>query len=595
MVPRLGAQPTERGCCFRLWSTRARRASVALYDQSGRETAEHPLTPMGDGIFETELAGAQAGVRYKFRLDDGPPLPDPYARYLPDGVHGPAEVMSGSYSWRHTDWAGLPLERLVIYELHVGTFTPEGTFAAARAHLPYLADLGVSAVELMPVAAFPGQRGWGYDGVAHFAPHAAYGTPDELRELVDAAHGLGMAVLLDVVYNHWGPDGNYLGAYSPEYFTSAHKTPWGDAPNFDQAHSAYMRAYVLDNARYWLEEFRFDGLRLDATHSIQDDSPQHILAALAERVKALPGGKLLIAEDERNLPRLVTDYGLDAVWADDFHHQVHVLLTREHDGYYADYRPELVDLAKTIHGGWLYQGEISPHLGRPRGEPATALGAASLVYCIQNHDQVGNRAFGERLNQLTSLDRYRAVSALLLFLPYTPLLFMGQEWAASTPFLYFTDHHAELGAQVTAGRRSEFSHFQAFSTPGSAEAIPDPQAPATFAASHLDWHEIGQAPYSQVLDLYRQLLALRRSDPVLSNGSRERMTVGTLAPDVLWVHRWEGAEHRLLLLNLGLERPLAELAMPAGLSWRPLLGTTAGGQLLPMHSALLLTATGDPA
>jgi len=366
---RFGALATESGYRFRLWSTRAREAAVVIYNDQGQEQQVHAMDAQGAGIFEADITGITPGARYKFRLD-GSDLPDPYARYLPDGVHGPAELFASQYRWQTADWRAPAPDALVIYELHVGTFTPEGSYAAARQKLPCLRELGVNAIELLPLSSFPGTRGWGYDGVAHFTPYAGYGTPDELRAFVDAAHAHGLAVILDVVYNHWGPDGNYLAAYSPEYFTDAHHTPWGNAPNFDQARSEFMRAYVLENARYWLEEFRFDGLRLDATHTIQDDSPVHILKEIAQMAAQLPGDRFLIAEDERNWPGIVREYGLNGVWADDFHHQVHVLLTDEQDGYYADYPLDIGSLARVIERGWLYEGQFAPHLGKARGEPA---------------------------------------------------------------------------------------------------------------------------------------------------------------------------------------------------------------------------------
>lgn len=593
----LGAVPTESGYRFRFWSTRATHADIVILDAQDQKLQTYPMTAREGGIFEAEITGINPGTRYKFRLD-GIDLPDPYARYLPSGVHGPAELLADQYLWQTDNWQAPAAGELVIYELHVGTFTPEGTYAAAQQKLPYLSELGINAIELLPISSFPGARGWGYDGVAHFAPYAGYGTPDELRAFVDAAHAHGLAVMLDVVYNHWGPDGNYLAAYSPEYFTNAHATPWGNAPNFDQPHAGFMRAYVLENARYWLEEFRFDGLRLDATHTIQDDSAVHILQEIADMAARLPGGKFVIAEDERNWPGLLSEYGLDGVWADDFHHQVHVLLTSQQDGYYADYPLDIGTLARIIERGWLYEGQIAPHLGKPRGQPADILPASALVYCLQNHDQVGNRAFGERLNQLVDLENYLAASALLLFLPYTPLLFMGQEWAASTPFQYFTDHNPELGALVTAGRRREFEHFAAFADPTAAARIPDPQADATFRNSVLRWEERDQAPHARVLALYKQLLALRREDMVLRHNHRRQMAAGLIGNEALWVHRWQDGEHRLLLFNPG-ERTIDTTALlPLQKFWNLLLSTRPEDDIpgkfpdrLPAQGSLILSAS----
>jgi maltooligosyltrehalose trehalohydrolase len=538
----LGARPSGDATRFRVFSD-ARRCELRTFDASGQKLVERPLEARGSGFFETELAGAGHGTLYRFVLD-GRELTDPYARFLPFGVHGPAMVVEPRHVFRHACVAR-PLREQVLYELHVGTFTPAGTYAAAAERLPALAALGVTTLELMPIAAFAGERGWGYDGVALYAPHAAYGTPDELRAFVDAAHGHGLGVLLDVVYNHFGPSGNYLGAYSSRYFDPEARTPWGDAPAFADAP---LRRYALDNARYWLESFRFDGLRLDATHAILDATPRHFLEELAEAAHALAPRRVLIAEDERNRPELVTETGLDAIWADDFHHQVHVQLTAENEGHYSGFSPGVADLARSIERGWLYEGQVWPQTGKPRGASAASLSAEHFVYALQNHDQVGNRGCGERLHALTSLGEYLAVSLLFLCLPMTPLLFMGQEWAASTPFLYFTDHETELGKLVTAGRRREFEAFRAFREAG--ESVPDPQAEATFAASKLVWEERLHGEHARTLALYRSALALRRSDPVLQNASRERV-LATSSGDVLIVRLFHGALARAIVVNFG--------------------------------------------
>jgi maltooligosyltrehalose trehalohydrolase len=423
------------------------------------------------------------GTLYKFVVD-GRELPDPYARSLPHGVHGPAMVIApGPASLPR---ASRPLHEQVIYELHVGTFSVEGTYAAAAERLRELADLGVTTIELMPVSSFAGRWGWGYDGVAHFAPFAPYGAPDDLRAFVARAHDLGLAVILDVVYNHFGPAGNYLAEFSPAYFSTERTTPWGRALDFTQP---AMRGYVLDNARYWFEEFGFDGLRLDAVHAIEDPSEKSILKELVELARSFDPPRLLIAEDDRNDPSAVLELGLDALWADDFHHQVRVTLTGERDGYYAGYQPGVADLARAIARGWLYEGQCPPGKSEGRGKPATLLPAQAFVYCIQNHDQVGNRALGDRITEQISLADYAMISTLLLFLPMTPLLFMGQEWAASTPFAFFSDHDAELGRLVSRGRREEFKAFRAFADATARARIPDPQAPETFEHSRLRWEE----------------------------------------------------------------------------------------------------------
>ena len=582
---RLGAHPGEGGTLFRLWSTRASSCAVVVFGPDGASIGrEIPMRNAGEGVFEASDSAAGPGTLYKFRRDDQL-LPDPYARFLPFGVHGPARVERSGYQWKH------PVRRpeigpdLLIYELHVGSFTPEGTWAAAAAKLPELERLGVTALELMPVAAFPGHRGWGYDGVALYAPQESYGTPDDFRAFVDRAHGLGLSVILDVVHNHFGPSGNYLSAYSPEYFTSRFPTPWGEAPDFRQP---WMRRLVTESACHWIEEYGIDGLRLDATHAISDDSPVHILRELADRVHAIEGRPLVIAEDDRNDAGLIDRHGADAVYADDFHHQVRVLACGDRDGYYRCYRRDAAELARVIRQGWLYQGQLWPLSGAPRGTSAKHLHAGQLVYFLQNHDQVGNRAFGDRMHHGTGTEAWCAMSMLLLFLPQTALLFMGQEWAASSPFLYFTDHDPELGRLVTEGRRKEFAHFASFS-----EEIPDPQAEATFRRSVLDWSERASSKHARVLDLYRRMIDLRRADPVLRDMSRERCRAGA-SGDVLWVWRWSGSDHRMLLLNFGAPVVVSTLELPGPPGWTTFAKSCQGavdGGVLGEHAAVLLATT----
>ena len=590
----LGAFVEGGSVRFRVWTTVASRVAVVTYarpDDGGAPVVaeEHALTAEAGGVFEG-LLPVPVGTLYNIRLDDAI-VPDPYARSLPFGVHGPAEVVVAAHVFRATDWRPRPLSECVIYELHVGTFTPEGTFAAATARLAELAALGVTAIEVMPVSSFSGRRGWGYDGVGHFAPHAAYGGPDDLRALVDAAHLLGMNVLLDVVYNHFGPEGNYLGSYSPGYFTDRYPTPWGQALDFS---APAMRRLVLDNVRHWLESFRFDGLRLDATHAIYDAPARRILGEIVTQARAVAGGKIVIAEDETNDPRLVTEAGLDGVWADDFHHIVHVLLTNEQGGYYDEYKPSLAQLARCITRGFYYEGQSWKLTGRPRGAPADAMPATAFVYCLQNHDQVGNRALGERLHALAPLDRVCAMTTLLLFLPMTPLLWMGQEWAASTPWLYFTDHPPSLGAKVTAGRRAEFKEFAAFADPNRRDHIPDPQAEATWRASQLRWDERETSPHREVLELHRLLLHMRRGDHVLRTSERAELTAGTDGATRLWVRRWHDGEQRLLVLDLGDApdlRPPAALRQPA---WTMQLQSGGAELGLPAARAAIYAAGGEP-
>jgi maltooligosyltrehalose trehalohydrolase len=511
--PRLGAIPDAAGARFRVWAPAPSRVELVL-DPRGPSPRRHPMTPEDGGWYTAEVEG----------LADGEgPFPDPCSRFQPHGVHGPSAVVDPSrFAWSDEAWRGLLPGDAIVYELHVGTFSPAGTFAGVIERLPYLADLGVTVVELMPVADFPGSHNWGYDGVSLYAPSRRYGEPDDLRRLVDTAHGLGLAVLVDAVYNHLGPDGAYHALFSPFYRSTRHESPWGPAVNLDGERAADVRTFLIENALHWLHEYHADGLRLDATHWLMDDSRPHFLAELSERARASVTGRqlLLIAEDERNLAEMIRPpaeqgWGLDAVWADDFHHQVRRLAAGDRDGYYQDYSGSLADLATTLRQGWFYTGQHSAYGGGPRGTDPSGLPLERMVICIQNHDQIGNRPFGRRLNHQIEPSLFRALSALLLFAPETPLLFMGQEWAASTPFLYFTDHHPELGRLVTEGRRAEFARFEAFADETKRVRIPDPQARSTYDASRLRWDERAQTPHAGTLELYRALLRLRRAEGAL--------------------------------------------------------------------------------
>lgn len=524
-APSLGAWVEPEGTAFRVWAPCSNRVDVIL-ERPG-EPSVHPLVQSPDGTFSAVLPQVRVGDCYRYRLNNDGLLPDPASRFQPEGVHGPSQVVDPrSFRWTDDQWTGLDLDDVVFYELHVGTFSPEGTFAGVTARLPELAALGITAVELMPVADFPGSRNWGYDGVALFAPARCYGTPDDLRRLVDTAHGLGLGVVLDVVYNHLGPDGAYLSAFSPYYFTEPHHTPWGAGLNFDGDHSGMVREFFIENAHHWVHEYHIDGLRLDATHAIADDSPRHFLAELTTRLRESATGRrvLVVVEDYRNLnwmlkPERERGWGVDAVWADAFHHQCRRLLAGDSEAYYRDYSGRTEDLATTIRRGWFYTGQFSTHLGERRGTDPTGIQANRFVICLQNHDRIGNRAIGERLHHRIDLAAYRAASVLLLMAPETPLLFMGQEWAASTPFLYFTDHHPELGRLVTEGRREEFRHFAAFSDPIAREQIPDPQARSTFLSSRLTWDERLGEPHASTLRLYQALLGLRRGEPAFHGAS----------------------------------------------------------------------------
>ena len=575
----LGANVVEGGVRFRVWAPNAKRVEVEIERCGGAE--RHPLAPEADGYHAGTVEKAAAGDRYRYPLDGGKGFPDPASRSQQDGPHGASEVVDpGRFRWADGGWAGIGADGLAIYELHVGTFTPEGTFDAVVERLPDLKELGVTAIELMPLAEFPGQRSWGYDGVDLYAPASAYGGPAGLRRLVDAAHAIGLGVLLDVVYNHFGPDGNYLRVYAADYFTDRHSTPWGDAINYDGPRSEHVRHFVLQNVRYWLEEYHLDGLRLDATHAIVDTSRRHLLAEIAEVVHGLEGRRaVVIAEDHRNLVEQIRPpdhggLGLDGVWADDFHHALRTYLTGEREGYYANYTGSLADVATTIEQGFLFQGQKRPATGELRGTRVTDEPARAFVFCSENHDQVGNRALGERLAHLIDRERYLVASAVLLFTPETVLLFQGQEFAASSPFQFFTDHNPELGKLVTEGRRKEFAGFAAFADPARRERIPDPQAASTFERSVLRWEE--REINAEVYELYRTLLGLRRDDPVLRRQDRSATRARALADDLLAIRRWHGEAERLLLANFG-----DEAVTVAGAGLKQLgVGDTAGWRVL---------------
>lgn len=577
----IGATPDATGTRFRVWAADARQVAV-VFVANGIIKETYSLQAEGDGYFSAHIAGVGPGTYYMYRVDNNDPRPDPASRLQPEGVHGVSCVVDPTFTWTAQDWGGIALNDLVVYELHVGTATPEGTFDALIARLNDLRELGITAIELMPVADFPGNRNWGYDGVDLFAPARAYGGPDGLKRLVDAAHARGLAVLLDVVYNHLGPDGNYLRLFSHAYFTDRHQTPWGDALNMDGADSRPVRDFFIHNACYWAHEYQIDGLRLDATHAIVDDSPTHILAELATTLReSLPPERqfLIIAENEHNDAAIVRPpsaggWGLDGVWADDFHHQVRVAVAGDNEGYYIDYSGSATDLATTIQQGWFYTGQLSQYADEPRGTPTDGLDLAHFIFCIQNHDQVGNRAFGERLNHQIELNAYRAVSVLLLCSPATPLLFMGQEWAASSPFLYFTDHNPELGKLVTTGRRAEFARFSAF----AGTEVPDPQARETYDQSKLRWDERGVQPYANILQLYRDLLLLRRTRPALHNAAREQCEAVALDDDTLALRRTTNNPAETILVVVHLGKDNGEVDLTAYELTRPPVQT--GWQLL---------------
>jgi maltooligosyltrehalose trehalohydrolase len=538
---------------FRVWSPERRRVEVVTGGRRVpmlRDDAGPGAAPGSTGWWTASVDDAGVGTDYAFRLDDGPPRPDPRSAWQPQGTHGPSRVVDhAAFGWTDAGWRGLPLTGSVLYECHIGTFSAEGTFDGAIAHLGHLAGLGVDAIELMPVAEFSGPRGWGYDGVDLYAPHHAYGGPDGLKRLVDAAHGHGLGVIMDVVYNHLGPAGNYLPEFGP-YFSARHLTNWGPAVNYDGPGSDEVRRFVIDNALMWLRDYHCDGLRLDAVHAIVDHSATHILEQMAVEVAALAAhlGRplFLVAESDLNDPRFVRGrdaggYGLDASWADEWHHALHATLTGERSGYYEDFGP-LPLLAKALRQAWVYDGIYSPHRQRTHGRSPAGLAGSQFVVATQNHDQVGNRAAGERSSALMSAGRLRVAAALLLTAPFVPLLFQGEEWGATTPFQYFTGHEdAELGAAVSEGRREEFASF-------GWDEVPDPQDPATFGRSKLDWSEIDIERHGDLLAWYRTLIALRRKTPDLADPRLDR-TETACDPALGWLTVRRGAV--LVAANLG--------------------------------------------
>ncbi|HEU5464131.1 MAG TPA: malto-oligosyltrehalose trehalohydrolase, partial [Candidatus Binatia bacterium] len=508
---------------FRVWAPQAQRVEL---DVAG---SRQPMTATDYGWWHAELALDQNCVDYAFVIDGGEPLPDPRSPWQPRGIHGASRVVDHkAFPWTDQRWQAGPLSAAIIYEIHVGTFTPQGTFAGVIDKLDYLVELGITHIELMPVAEFSGSRGWGYDGADLYAPHHAYGGPGELKHLVDACHGRGLAVILDVVYNHLGPAGNYLARFGP-YFTERYATPWGQAINFDGPDSDEVRRYICDNALMWLRDYHFDGLRLDAVHALIDTSATHLIEQLVCEVTELEAQSgrhlILIAESDLNDPKIVRSqeiggYGIHAQWSDDFHHALHTVLTGERDGYYADFG-SLADLAKAIERVFVHDGSYSAFRRRRHGRPPKGILGQSFLGYLQNHDQVGNRAKGERSSHLLSLGRLKIAAALVLSAPFIPMFFQGEEWAASSPFLYFTNHEdAELGRLVTEGRRREFAAFSAHS-----DDVPDPQALETFERSKLVWNECSRAPHAEMLDWHRRLIRLRHEFAALSDGRLDRVTV----------------------------------------------------------------------
>lgn len=509
---------------FQVWAPQAKAVDVDIDNEF------FPMTEGEGGWWSAEVEKATVGTDYAFRIDgEGPSVPDPRSLWQPEGVHGPSRVLDHSaFSWTDKNWQARPLASAVLYELHIGTFTPEGTFASAIEKLDYLVELGITHVELLPVASFPGARGWGYDGVDLFAPQESYGGPEGLKKFVDACHGKGLAVVMDVVYNHFGPDGNYLSKFGP-YFTGSHSTPWGDAVNLEESGSHEVRRFFCDNALMWLKDYHCDGLRLDAVHAYMDRSATHFLEQLSAEVDDLEAhlgrGLVLIAESDLNDPRIITPreangYGMDAQWSDDFHHALVTVLTGDRSGYYADFG-DIADLAESLQSAYVYAGQYSEHRERTHGHPAHDIPSWRFLGYSQNHDQVGNRAKGERLSHLVSNSKAKIAAALVLTAPFVPMLFQGEEFAASAPFLYFTDHtNKELGRLVSEGRRKEFASFG-----WSPEEVPDPQEESSFLDSKLNWQEISKAEHGEMLDWYKSLIQLRKEYPELTRGSLDENNI----------------------------------------------------------------------
>ena len=563
-LPSLGTAPVRRlpigaeaqpdgGVHFRLWAPRCREVAVEIEGLKPTVLEAEP-----GGYFSCRVRSAQIGMRYRFRLDRGDrALPDPASRFQPDGPHGPSMIIApDDFAWNDHSWRGIPRQRLVIYELHIGTFTNEGSWQAAARELPALAKLGITCIELMPVAEFSGRFGWGYDGVNLFAPTRLYGRPDDFRRFVDQAHALGIAVILDAVYNHLGPDGNYLSAFSSAYFTDRYANEWGEAINFDGPDAGPVREFFLANAGYWIDEYHLDGLRLDATQQIFDRSDDHILAAIVRRVRQAAPGRttFVVGENERQEARLLRPpehggYGLDALWNDDFHHSTTVALTGHHEAYYSDYRGRPGEFIAAAKYGFLYQGQRYQWQKKARGTPSLDLPADCFVVFLQNHDQIANSGGGQRIHALASPGRLRAMTAYFLLMPGIPMLFQGQEFGASTPFFYFADHERVLADAVRGGRQVSLAQFPNLATVEMQALLTDPGDIATFRRSVLDHRERTRNAATYVL--HRDLLALRREDPVL--GQRPVRVDGALLSDEAWVLRYfdQGGADRLLIVNLG--------------------------------------------
>jgi maltooligosyltrehalose trehalohydrolase len=563
------------GVHFRVWAPRSRTVAVQL------EGAVEPLEAEGKGYFSGLVKDAGPGMLYKYKLDTGS-FPDPASRFQPDGPHGPSQVVDPTtFKWTDSKWSGVSRQGQVIYELHFGTFSQDGTYRGAMEHLPKLADVGITTLEIMPVADFPGRFGWGYDGVNLFAPTRLYGKPDDLRAFVDYAHSLGLAVILDVVYNHLGPDGNYVKEFSEDYFTDRYHNEWGQAINFDDKNSGPVREFFISNAGYWVSEFHMDGLRLDATQQIFDASPAYIITEMAQRVREAAKGRrsFVVAENECQYTRFAMPlqrdgYGLDAMWNDDFHHVARVALTGHNEAYYSDYKGSPQEFISAAKYGFLYQGQWFSWQKKRRGSPAFALQPDQFVTFLENHDQIANSLRGLRPHQLAGPGRLKALTTLWLLMPGTPMFFQGQEFAASAPFLYFADHNPELAKLVSKGRKEFLTQFKTIACPEADPYLREPSAEETFQACKLDWTEWESGPHSDIYNFHKALLKLRREDPVFSKPRRGGVDGAVLGPEVFALRYFgEGGDDRLVIVNLGLDtelRPWPEplLAPAQGRDWK---------------------------
>ncbi|MFA7557273.1 MAG: malto-oligosyltrehalose trehalohydrolase [Hydrogenophaga sp.] len=570
----VGAEVQTRGVHFRVWAPRARQVE-AVIEESGQRAV---LAPEDGGYHSGLVAEAAAGHRYRYLLDGTRALPDPASRFQPEGPNGPSEIVDPSvFTWRDEAWRGLDWRRQIIYELHVGTFTEEGTWAAARQQLQALTDLGITCIELLPVADFVGRFGWGYDGVDLFAPTRLYGTPDEMRRFVDEAHAYGLGVILDVVYNHFGPEGNYLGEFSDSFVHPTRVTDWGAATNFDGPGCGPVREFFLANASYWIDEFHLDGLRLDATQDIHDASADHIIAAVTRRAREAGQGRpiYVIAENEPQKVKLMHSpeqggYGVDALWNDDFHHSAMVAMTGRNEAYYTDYHGKPQELVSAAKHAFLYQGQRYLWQRKRRGTPTFGIPGPRFIHFLDNHDQVANSGRGLRCHMLTSPGRFRAMSALLMLAPQTPLIFQGQEFAASSPFFYFADHRDGLARNVRDGRAEFLAQFRSLAQPEMQSFLPDPADPGTFIRSKLNLAE--RELHRPVYRMYRDLIALRRGDAVFSNAQGTTLDGAVLGPESFVLRFFSPDDERLLVVNLGRDlqlEPAPEplIAPPEGCAW----------------------------